>query len=335
MSKFVTAILNPTESETWDSFVHKNTYSIFHNWFWLKTIESESKFELIPLVTYKGEHLVSIFPLFKRSYFGLKVLLSPPPKFAVPNLGPIFETLTKQVSAENQNHKIIESQIQFLKNYIKYDYLNFLNIVENKDIRPYLWKGYTENVLYTYFIDLDQNPEQLFNNLDGHIRTSVRKVMKENNFEIIENSKGLFFEIIKMVRERYTEQGLSYDLSDSYLNSLYKQYGNNNIKSIGIKKDGEIITGLILIESYGYVGHWIGGINNKNVPMNGLNELLHWETMRKYSELGFNYYELVGGNTRHLTTYKSRYNGNPRLYFELEDSNIIGKIGNYLYKKLL
>ncbi len=76
------------DGPAWDRFLDEAPYgTIFHRWRFLKIIEKYSPYTLLPYGIYRGNELICLFPLYFRTYRGLKLVFSPPPQTLVPYLG--------------------------------------------------------------------------------------------------------------------------------------------------------------------------------------------------------------------------------------------------------
>ena len=53
-----------------------------------------------------------------------------------------------------------------------------------------------------------------------------------------------------------------------------------------------------------------------------------------YKEKGYKYYELMGANTKHLCSFKAKFNPNVDVYFRLIKKNHKSRIAEFLYNKL-
>ena len=64
--------------------------TIFHTWKWLKIVEKHTRSKLYPIIGVKGTAIIGFYPLFYQKTFLFRFVFSPPPRVAVPYLGPII-----------------------------------------------------------------------------------------------------------------------------------------------------------------------------------------------------------------------------------------------------
>jgi len=84
-------IARKEDKKKWNHLINESPYgSIFHSWEWLEVAEKYTKCKLYPIVGYKGDEIIGIFPIFYKKKYGLKMTFSPPPSTAMSFLGPIL-----------------------------------------------------------------------------------------------------------------------------------------------------------------------------------------------------------------------------------------------------
>jgi len=79
------------QQKEWDDIVASSSHgTIFHTWKWLRIVEKHTKMRFLPLMAYKGNELVALYPFFiqKRGIFSLA--FSPPPQTYLLYLGPVI-----------------------------------------------------------------------------------------------------------------------------------------------------------------------------------------------------------------------------------------------------
>jgi lipid II:glycine glycyltransferase (peptidoglycan interpeptide bridge formation enzyme) len=135
-----------------------------------------------------------------------------------------------------------------------------------------------------------------------------------------------------MTTDRYQEQGKAFGPSCEYLMQVYKSFPEN-IDVINLIYDGQVVGGLILLKYRDVVAHWLAGIT-PSIRVRGANELLHWWVIQKYREKGYKYYELIGANTKHLCSFKSKFNPSVNVYFRLTQRNHKSRIAESIYNML-
>jgi len=133
------------DKDRWDKFVDESPYgTIFHKWDFLKILEKYSGYRLLTYGVYNGNQLICVFPLFLRSYMGLKLLFSPPPSINMPYLGflmsPMYDSV-KQKRKESYLDEVVREISAEIKK-LSTNYVSTITAPGFRDIRPFKWHDY-------------------------------------------------------------------------------------------------------------------------------------------------------------------------------------------------
>lgn len=336
MSEIKVKIAEEEALKKWDELVDISTQgSIFHKLDWLRAAEIQSKSKLFLLIGCRGEKIVGLFPVFYIRKPFLKMVFSPPPRCAIPWMGPVYiDSNLKQYKVESIQQEFVGNVFDFLENElgINIDYTLISTSHNLFDTRPFKWKGFCVQPTYSYVIPLDKNLDDILGDFKNQERTDIRRALKNDGIKI---EKGGIKEILlinKMVAERYKKQGRKYGISDDYLRDLYRNF-QADIEAITLYSDGRLITGLVLLRYKKRISHWIGGTPPR-VPIIGANAVLHWKVIVEAKQNDLKYYELIGANTQHLCRVKSKFNPNLEVHFSATKNSLKGKVAEYLFRKL-
>ena len=103
-------VADKSELGKWNEWVSLSPHgTIFHTLDWLKIVKKYKNMELIPIVGYRGNEVIGLFPLFLIKKGRFKGAFSPPPKTSIPYLGPsiLRYDQIKQDKKEYILHKFI------------------------------------------------------------------------------------------------------------------------------------------------------------------------------------------------------------------------------------
>lgn len=311
--------------DQWDQFVLNHPLGNFFLLYdWLEIVQWKTEFEFKPLVIRSGGNLSGIMPIFIKKTIGFTICMSPPPKVASPWMGPLIAAISdKQYRVEKKIQKIVEVLHDFLVNQLGCDYIRLNCVSGLDDVRPFKWKGYQCNPVYTYFLNISDKHE-VFEKFDGRIRTGIRKA-RQNGLTYKHADNNMAPQVIKAVSERYKEQGLSFALNRELIDRILTSRAGDFIETTGVFDNEGFVSGNILIKFNNRVHHWIGGIQPSR-NQQGANELLHWSGIERYADEGVFEYEFMGANTRHLCDHKSKYNPELRVFYSCEWHNNKGKL---------
>lgn len=313
------------DQEQWDSFILKSPFGhIFHLFDFLKIVERHTRFQLFPYGITQGEKLVAVIPLFYQKRYGLRFILSPPPKTAIPHLGIVLDgsiNTLNQTKKEHLLHQISDELISEIDSFST-NLVYISNPPDEIDFRNFLWRGYDLKPGYTYYLDLNPSIDEILGGFTRQRRQSIKKA-EQQGFEV--RTGGDLSVLFHDLERRYREQGLSLPLtSKEYLADLHSTFPDH-FKLYTVEKEGTI-EGLILTTRYKDVKLWVGA---------GSVELLIWNIIRDAKRDGFPYCEFVGANTGNLCKFKNQFNPSLKVYYEIYNRDTIGKISEYFYVHLM
>ena len=312
--------------EEWNEFVHATSGgSFFHLFDWLEITAEKTGYQLLPLMVKEKNEITGIAPFFLKKSAGITLCVSPPSKMSTPWSGPLFKyrkdrpNKVQKITAE-----IIEEIHKYLVDEEGADYINITTIPKFKDVRPFKWLSYNTTPLYTYMVDIEES-ERTFSDFENKIKREVKATEKSENISYEGHDDRYFYHILDVVKNRYKEQWMNFPISDDVIKKMLETDLSKYLTTRSVITDKGIVTGLILIVYKNSMHHWIGATKPlQNYP--GACSYLHWKVMKEFSEKGMKFYELMGGNTKHLIDQKSRFNGELVPYYNSEWSNVKGRL---------
>ncbi|BAI60842.1 conserved hypothetical protein [Methanocella paludicola SANAE] len=319
----------------WDRFIDESPYgTLFHKWDFLKTIEKYSGYRLYPYAIYTGNMLISLFPIFIKSYMGFKFVFSPPPGSGVPFMGfalaPSYTDL-KQSKKEHTLTTIMDCFNDEIST-ISPNYVSISMPPRYIDIRPFKWSGYDAEIEYNYIIGLDRPVETIWDGVSKVCRKNIKDF--ENRSVSVEESKDVYT-FYDMVKKRYAQQGLKYTTySAEYLEELIRAFPNN-LKLYYIYLDSEISGAYLTYQYKDRFMLWVGGVNMlTHLPVN---EYMQWELIKKAKENNFKEFMNQGANIKRLCQFKSKFNPSLDTCFFIHKKDNIGRLAEWTYatKKML
>jgi hypothetical protein len=140
----------------------------------------------------------------------------------------------------------------------------------------------------TYIINLEQPEETLWDNLSSTHRRKIRLAMKQgvqirSGMEHVETAYTL-------VRETFKRSKLCFMGHDAFRRYVYGL--GNNVKVL-VANHGGRIQGCVVIPFSNYSAYYVYG-GSVPEPITGAVNLLHWEAIRQFRELGVKRYDFVG-----------------------------------------
>ena len=325
------------EQDKWDAIVEVSKQgTIFHNWNWMKIVEKHTKSKLYPIIGFKGTTIIGIYPLFYQKKFSFKSVFSPPPKVAVPYLGPVIVDYNK-LKQRKKESIFIEFQKkvdEFIKSELKPYYTLISSPPNLPDSRPFKWTGYQVEPKYNYIIDLSKGENYVWEQFKRNLRNDISRAKSREIF-VESGFKEEIEWIYDAIAMRYIEQSRVVPISKKYLLDLHESFYPQNMKIFVAKYNETVIGGIINIYYKNKITNWLGN-TRANVGGISPNELLHWNAIKWAIEHDLKYYELIGANTERLCHYKSKYNPDLSICFSAKKySSIMSEWAETAYFNIL
>lgn len=319
MTGIQVGIFEDSCSKEWDQWIQSAPKAtVFHRDGWLRRAAEDSGTRLIRFVCQKeGEGPVCLIPGFVQRKGPFRILHSPPPGCGIPYLGPVF------LHRSERQHRVEADRIDSVTAWLEYiedsGIASLLRIVAAPgidDVRPFLWKGFRANPLYTYCLDLSQGEKEIREGFDKRIRKRIQTRFETSGVEEVTNTGLGIAELHELLMKKYADQGRLLGFSVRYLNRLNEVFGDTEMGFRGFKSNGRLLTGVVYLKTAERWTAWIGGVGPPK-EYNGLVEQLHWKNIQEAIAANVKIYERIGANTPHLCESKSKYNFRPVSYFEL------------------
>lgn len=295
----------------WESEFPSEGFGVFHRPEALKILEEYWSGELLLYGGYRGEQLSGMFPLFVRKVAGVKAVLSPPPGFSVPRLGPIvLPTSPKPHKRERLNRRFIDNVLEKLGSDDMFTLIGTVGTPTYTDPRPFRWKGFDVEPRFTYSIDLeDRDIDDVLMSFSKDIRSDVREAEDLPLTVTVADIDTAAF-VYDRYRERFAEQGLSIPTSRDYTLDLVRELEDYARVYVVEGPDGERLTGTIVLYSNDLAFSWMGGTPAYygNTSVNSLLERYIIEDIITDPELdSITEYDIGNANKKQLVSHKSKY----------------------------
>ena len=317
MSSYTTRYLTRDEYKEWEELVLQSpTYNIFDTTLWLDTLSSVLKCDINILGVFKGENLVGgvAFNVIKR--FGIKIANIPPMS--------AFNSC-HYISKETQNKDKLRKGIQDIALTIAerlqndFHYSVITNHLEFKDINAFKWKGWRQNVLYSYQVYLNKVDLSL---ISAAKRRQVKKARKK--LIVTEKIKDIA-PVYDIIKQTYTRQSLKCPLTLDELTGIYKRM-SCNIVILAAKEpeNGKCIATDIAIIDYKikYVYSLINAYDF-DFADSGANSLLLWEGIEFFKNKGLEIFDLGEAGMPLKSDFKSQFSAELAPYYQVSKSNTL------------
>jgi hypothetical protein len=132
--------------------------------------------QLCLIVNNNGD-AIGCFQYFKFSKAIFNMVITPP---FTPNIGLCFVNPAESVVGKNSFSKEILTAVADYFDQLKSDLTDLALPAHVMDTQPFTWRGFQSSLRYSYWLDLSQTEEELWNKLSSEKRKSINRAQKEN-----------------------------------------------------------------------------------------------------------------------------------------------------------
>lgn len=312
--------LSRDEAAEWNDAVERTPERTpFHRFEALDVFADHTDADLHPLLAYKGEQPVGLFPLFTLRKGPITAAFSPPPALKVSYLGPVVlaQPGMKPHSTEKRRRRLVDGCLDWLDTHYDPGYVHVRTALGAPDVRPFGWARFEETPRFTYVVELDDDPETLRDRFSRDARSNIRDAADECT--VSEAGAETVQRVIRQVQERHDDQGLDFPVTTDFVADLYDALPEGHLRPYACRVDGEFVGGSLILDDGERVYNWQGTV--KQDLDHDVNDFLHWEVLRAAADRGHSGYDLVGANDPRLSRYKSKFAPALRTYHSLERSS--------------
>ncbi|ELY87308.1 hypothetical protein C483_18493 [Natrialba hulunbeirensis JCM 10989] len=310
------------DRERWNDYVRRSPQgTLCHELEALSVQADHSGSTLHPLIGFKGQEPVGLFPVFELKKQFVTTVFSPPPHIRVPYLGPAFLNMgkLKQRKRERRRQRFMDGCLEWIQSELSPRYAHIRTSTGVEDARPFKWNEFDATPEYTYAVDLTRDREDLLMSFSSDARSNITNADEdEDNYEVTVGDSEEIALIHEQVKHRYESQDISFGVPLEFVQDLADRTATGAVRPYTLCVDGEFVGGILALEYGDRTGRWMGGVRTDadvDVPTN---DLLDWAIMEDGMERGLETYDLVGADTRRINRYKAKFNPELETYYSLE-----------------
>lgn len=314
----------------WDDLVSTwRSGSIFHRTGWLEAAQAFSRYRLTRLIAeLDGERLAAL-PVFVTSLGPVRVALSPPPKLALPFLGPLFaDDIFGRTREERTPIDVLTTVLENVRINFRPSLTYLRTVPTLTDPRLFGPAGYAVETLYTYVVPLPRRPDDLISKFTKSLRSDIRRTQKR--IEVRTGGRDTSLRAHEFVSARYREQGQTFGPAAEYFVRLYDALGPAFFQPIEARTDRGLEAAAVVTFQGRRASYWQGAArpHASRLP---LTDHLIWYAMNLAIDRGMDELDLVGANVPRLAQYKAKFRPRLEPYFEAFRSTRAGRVIRGLY----
>ena len=321
--------------ERWDEYVERSPQAgVFHQLPALRAQERHSGARLRPLVGYKGEEPVGLFPVFELRKGPIPTAFSPPPGIRVSYLGPASLNVEKLKprTAERRRRRFLEGCLEWIDEEIGPWYAHVRTGTGFEDARPFTWDGCDVTPNYTYLVDLERDAEDVLASFSRDARSNVTGDY-ETDYSIDVGGRDAAVDIVEQVRRRYESQGVSFGVPTGFVVDLYDGLPDGQLRPYVLRVDGEFVGGILAFAYGDTISRWQGGVRTDTDVDLPVNDLLDWRVVSDGITEGLRWYDLVGADNPRINRYKSKFAPELHPFYRVERGRPAVRRAAHLYEQ--
>jgi len=309
--------------EEWDDALPSSGFEVFHTGAALSVLEDHADGELRLYGGFKGDRPVGLFPAFVQDRAVGRAVLSPPPGFAVPRLGPmVMPASPKRRKREQVNGRFADQVLEELEVDGSMTLFRAVCPTSYPDPRPYVWSDLDLDTSFTYHLEVEEDTDELLKSFSKSLRREIRDGMDLDVEVEVEAEDGVR-SVFEHTRDRYDEQDRGFTPDWPYVSDLTRELAaaDRCRTYVAREPDGRYLSGVIVLYSNDAAYYWLGGART-TYEGTSINSLLHWHIVRDIAagepRESVDTYDLMGANTERLCEYKSKFGADLVPYYTVE-----------------
>lgn len=293
----------------------------------LEVLDSHVKGTLRLYGGYKGNELIGLLPVVVRSELGVTAVVSPPPGFGIPQMGPILlPTSPKQRKQEKVNQEFTRAVLEAVAAHDPLTLFGLSCSTEYTDPRPYLWAGFDVETRFTYRLALDdRSPESVSQSFSREVRRGIRDAENAGVTVTLQGISGAR-SVYDAHERRRNDQGDNYPVPWEYVRDLLAALEDRARVYVAHAPDGEFLSGITVVYT-NEEAYYIQGGTHVDHQYVSANELLHWHVIEDIltdpALASVTRYDLGNANMESLAYYKSKYSAEPIPYYLIKSGRLM------------
>ena len=307
----------------WGDALPADGFEVFHTPAALDVLDDHVAGDLRLYSGFKGDRPVGLLPVVVKESAVGRAILSPPPGFSIPRLGPlIMPASPKRRKREQVNATFAEAVLDDVGVDRSLTMLRLVCPTSYPDPRPYVWSDLSLGTRFTYHLGVDGDTDALLSSFSKSLRREIRDA-EALDVTVERGGTGPVQQIYDRTRERYAEQDRGFPLEREYVTDLTDALAaDDRCRTYVVRgPDDEFLSGVVVLYSNDAAYFWLGGTRTVHEGT-GVNGLLHWRIIEDIAAdeppASVDTYDLMGANTERLCQYKSKFGASLTPYYAVE-----------------
>ena len=323
--------------DEWEEQLPNSGFEVFHLPDALSVLEAHADADCRLYAAKKGQETVGLLPVFVEERRVGRMVLSPPPGFSIPRLGPlVMPNSPKSRKREQINQALIGEVLDAVDADASTTLVRILSPLDYTDPRPFSWSGLDLQPKFTYVVDAGEvaTLDELMAGFSKSLRNKMRR-LEDLDLHIGDERRTGALRIHEDLAARYLEQDETPPTSRRFVEDVVDALDDRYRAYVARDDTGAYRGGILVLYSNDKAYFWQGGARHSYDGIS-VNTLLHrriLEDILSDPELdSITQYDLVGANTERLCEYKAKFCGDLSEYYVAESSGVGMKTAKTAYR---
>ena len=292
--------LERNEYKLWDKIVIESQHgTIFHESWWLCACSRLLNREFSIFGYFENEELLGGFSVFLSKYLFLKMASATVPTVPYGGLVIAQSRCGKGKEQEEKYLCIIEALIKS----IKFDNIQLTNAPGLIDLRPFTWNRWDTGIMYTYYLNLADDPKDPNRNVRRMINKAVKSGIIVKKLQTPDSDHYALF------KETYSRKNLKAPVAEPFFEAMIKLLLSKNREELWAAENptGEYAASDIIIYDNKRAYRWLAA-SHTEFRKSGAVALLLSEILKDLGEKGVQEINLMTANNPTLSRFTSNFN---------------------------
>jgi len=306
ITKYKIKTLEEKEYPEWNNLVDNSPNgTIFHKSWWLKA----SGRDFVIYGYFREKKLYAGIAFCFKKILQFRIASHPP---LTPYSGILFmKQNLKYVNKLSETKQITTEIVSKIKN--DFSSIAFSFFPGTVDLQPFIWKGFSTSIGYTYIINLDKDLDEIWNNMSSKTKNHIRKAEKDGICVIETNNFNSGFNMVKKTFKRQNKKTYFESVAHKYDKILKKKKQSRWF--IATKPNGKAVAAIYIAWDNKKSYQLLAGYD-QNKYNRGSVAFAIWKAIQfSKKKLGLNQYDFEGSMLPEIEKFFRKFGGDLTSYY--------------------
>lgn len=270
------------------------------------------------LIVNNNDEVIGCFQYFTFTKAIFKIIIAPP---FTPNICLTYLNPAESVVGKHSFSKELLTVVADYLTELKADLADLALPADVIDTQPFTWKGFQSILRYSYWLDLRQTEEELWNKLSSEKRKSINRAQKEAvQVELVADRQSCFELILKSLSRNQVLKNQE-TIQKIVMNP---ELANVSFAFLAKNSAGPLATAFCVVN--GDTAIYLFGGTSETTSNNGAGVMCMWQCILHAKKLGLLKFDFEGSMQPGIERYFREFGGNLVPYAAIEAKRPLLKV---------